>query len=91
MQILQAGITWKQCANVPTGLSGGITTVISGKVYCGGVTYGDGDYIIYCYEPSQDKWTTLPPLPVKYFGLSQINGKVIAISWGTEEEYRESN
>ena len=37
------------------------------------------NYIIYCYDPSQDKWTTLPPLPVKWFGLSQVNGKLVAV------------
>ena len=37
------------------------------------------NYIIYCYHPSQDKWTTLPPLPVRYFGLGQINGKLVAV------------
>ena len=36
-------------------------------------------YIVYCYDPSQDKWTTLPPLPVSYFGLGQINGKLVAV------------
>ena len=36
-------------------------------------------YIIYCYDPSQDKWTTLPPLPVKRFGLGQVNGKLVAV------------
>ena len=24
----------------------------------------DDEYIVYCYDPSQDKWTTLPPLSV---------------------------
>ena len=36
-------------------------------------------YIVYCYDPSQDKWTTLPPLPVRWFGLGQVNGKLVAI------------
>ena len=78
-QVLQANITWKQCANLLIGLSGGVTTVIGGKLYCGGVTYGDGDYIVYCYDPSQDKLTTLPPLPVRYFGLGQVNSKLVAV------------
>ena len=26
-----------------------------------------------------NQWTTLPPLPVKWFGLGQINGKVVAV------------
>ena len=40
--------------------------------------YSD-NYIIYCYDPSQDKWTTLPPLPVVGFGLGQVNGKLVAV------------
>ena len=36
-------------------------------------------YNVYCYDPSQDNWTTLPPLPVNYFGLGQVNGKVVAV------------
>ena len=39
----------------------------------------DDDYIVYCYDPSQDNWTTLPPLPVRYFGLGQVNGKLVAV------------
>ena len=39
----------------------------------------DKRYIVYCYDPSQNKWTTLPPLPVKWFGLGQVNGKLVAI------------
>ena len=59
----------------------GKTTVINGKVYCGGGGTNDSNdsYIIYCYDPSQDKWTTLPPLPVRGFGLGQVNGKLVAV------------
>ena len=58
----------------------GRTVVINGKVYCAGVTGFDAtEYIVYCYDPSQDEWSTLLPLPVKYFGLGQVSGKLIAI------------
>ena len=40
---------------------------------------GDDDHTVYCYDPSQDKWTSLPLLPVKYFGLGQVNGKLVAV------------
>ena len=43
------------------------------------MTDDDDKYIIYCYDPSQDKWTTLPPLPVRYFGLGQVDGKLVAV------------
>ena len=56
------------------------TTVINGKVYCGGSTAADDDdYIVFCYDPSQDNWTTLPPLLVRHFGLGQLNGKLVAV------------
>ena len=47
-------------------------------------------YIIYCYDSSQDKWTTLPPLPVKWFGLGQVNGKLVAVG-GVKGDYSETN
>ena len=54
--------------------------VIDGKVYFGGgVGGGDIENIVVCYDPSQDNWTTLPPLPVRLFGLGQINGKLVAV------------
>ena len=44
------------------------------------MTYDDDcDYIVYCYDPSQDNWTTLPTLPVRWFGLGQVNGKLVAV------------
>ena len=76
------GITWEECAQLPYCHGGGQSTVIDGKVYCGGGgTGGDrrSEYIVYCYDPSRDNWTTLPPLSVKYFGLGQINGKLVAV------------
>ena len=79
-QVVQASITWKQCADLPTKLSYGKSTIINGKVYCGGWTDDyDYQYNVYCYDPSQDNWTTLPPLPVRWFGLGQVNGKVVAV------------
>ena len=66
-----------------------------GKVYCGGENNsvsknrGEGEYIVYCYDPSQDKWTTLPPLPVRNFGLGQVNGELVAV--GGEKKTKGKN
>ena len=51
----------------------------------------DNEYIIYCYDPSQDKWTTLPPLPVRWFGLGQINGKLVAVGGMKRSTGNETN
>ena len=86
---IQSSITWKQCAELPTKLSSGQTTVINGKVYCGGRADNDDSYNVYCYDPSQDKWTTLPPLPVKWFGLGQVNSKLVAV--GGVKDYEDTD
>ena len=74
--------------------------VINGKVYCGGGVTGDNDddgdaddskYIIYRYDPSQDNWTTLPPLPVRRFGLGQVNGKIVAVGGLKKSDSRATN
>jgi N-acetylneuraminic acid mutarotase len=60
---------------------------MDGKVYYGGgETVADESensycYLVQCYDPSQDKWTTLSQLrlPVRYFGLGQIDGHLVAI------------
>ena len=47
-QVVQANITWKQCKELPVKFSSGKSTVINGKVYCGGGdTDRDGEYTVY--------------------------------------------
>ena len=68
------------------------TTIINGKVYCGGATDDDDNrYIVYCYDLSQDKWTTLPPLPVSWFGLGQVNGKLVAVGGRKKSTWKATN
>ena len=54
------------------------------------MTHDDDAHIVYCYDPSQDKWTTLPPLPVKRFGLGQVNGKLVAVG-GVKKDNKKTN
>ena len=80
--MLGASITWKQCAALLKEITIGKTTVINGMVHCGGGgTYSRDtmDYVIFCYDLVQDKWATLPPLSVKWFGVGQVNGKLVAV------------
>lgn len=63
-------------------MNSGSATIINGKVYYGGglttsLSKDDdiADNIVYCYDPTLDSWTPLPPLPVKLFSLGQINNE----------------
>ena len=62
-------------------MSYGCTTIISSKIYYGGgwVLNDDNMYNVYRYDLLSRNWTTLPRLPVRYFGLGQVNGKLVAI------------
>ena len=51
----------------------------------------DDKYIVYCYDPSQDNWTTLPPLPVRWFGLGQVNGKLVSVGGRKKSDGRATN
>ena len=84
MQPIQQNITWKQCADLPIPASLGQTTVIDGKVYFGGFITGrvEEGCNVYCYDPSQDTWNTLPPLPVWWFGLGQVKKQLVAVGGG---------
>ena len=82
-QVVQANLSWTSCSDLPTKLSEGKATIIDKMVYCGGGTT-DGDdeeseYIVYSYNLTQDKWTTLPPLPVRIFGLGHVLGKLVSV------------
>ena len=76
--------------------SRGTSTVFNGKVYYGGgrsymyLENSKDEYSVYWYDPSQNKWTTLPPLPVKWFGLGQVSGKLVAVG-GKEEQNKISS
>ena len=78
---MQAKITWKQCTDLPMNASLGQTTVINNKVYYGGFDTGtyEDECTVFCYDPSQDTWSTLPPLPAKWFGLGQVRGQLVAV------------
>lgn len=80
-QNITAHFSWKEEKYLPERISGGQAVVVGGKIYCGGQASKNS---IYCYEPLQDTWTILPPLPVALFGVGQINGRLFAVG-GTQE------
>ena len=67
--------------------------MIDGNIYRGGVNTdrATDEYLVYCYDQSQDNWTTLPPLPVRRFGLGQVNGQLVAIGGLKKSDDRPTN
>ncbi len=59
-------------------MSRGKAVTINDKVYYGG-GFDDDDYCVHCYELPQDVWSTLPRLPVCYFGLGEVKGELVAV------------
>ena len=70
---------------------GAKTAVINGMVYVGGTVTAEDDCHVHMnlvckYDPVKDEWTTLPPAPVRGFGVGQLNGKLIIVGGETERE-----
>ena len=69
--------------------------VFGNKAYCGG-GWQDSLFTtrmvfnVFCYNLVEENWTTLPPLPVRRFGLGQVSGKLVAVG-GLKHESMPSN
>ena len=60
--------------------------VIRGIVYVGGgVALSDNDYLIQQYSPTDDRWYTLPPAPVYWFGMAELNGQLEIVGGRTRQ------
>ncbi len=73
-------------------MSGGLAITINGKVYYGGGACDGVDdmFYVHCYDPPQDFWSTLPRLPVCYFGLGEVKGELVAVG-GRDPSRSKSN
>ena len=46
----------------------------------------DDDYLIQQYSPTDDRWYTLPPAPVYYFGMGELNGQLVIVGGMTRQD-----
>ena len=79
-------LSWSECASIPVGMRLTTTTVINGRVYVGGMS---ADYDNWCVKNAYDqvaKWNTLPPTPVKGFGIGSLNGKLVMVGGVYKDE-----
>ena len=60
--------------------------MIRGIVYVsGGVTFSNNDYLIQQYSPTTDTWYTLPPAPVCWFGMEELNEQLVIVGGRTRQ------
>ena len=62
-------------------MCGAQAIVIDGIVYVGGGGCDNdaNDCIVCSYHPVDDKWSTLPPSPVIWFGVGQVSGQLVLV------------
>ena len=55
--------------------------MIRGIVYVGGgdTRSANDCYLIQQYSPTDDRWSTLPPAPVYWFGMGELNGQLVVV------------
>lgn len=79
----QTRVTWKKCADLPVSMVSGQTVVIGDKVYV------SIDERVFRYCLPEDFWNSLPDCPVRWFGMGQLDERVLAI--GGELDYSTTN
>ena len=68
-------------ADLPVAMSDHHIVRIGSTIYCGGGYTGkiDTERQVFQYNPKQDTWSQLPICPTVYFGLTQLDGKLITV------------
>ena len=78
---------WQKYRDIPTVTSCAQAVVIRGIVYVGGgdTSSHDDGYLIQQYSSTDDRWSTLPPAPVCYFGMGELNGQLVILGGNTRQ------
>ena len=68
-------------ADLPVAMSEHHIVRIGSTIYCGGGYTGNIDTArqVFQYNPKQDTWSQLPICPTVYFGLTQLDGKLVTV------------
>lgn len=79
----QNTFTWKRDANMPVGMHSAHGLLLDDKLYLGGGDTRDPmtDRVVYEYDVNGvvRKWTPLPPAPVAYFAMAEVNKSLTLI------------
>ena len=76
-------------ANLPVVMSQHHIVRIGSTIYCGGGLAGgiDKSRQVFKYSPNQDTWSQLPICPTIYFGLTQLDGKLVTVGGSRIDQF----
>ena len=85
-------IKWEEGAPAPVGRSGHTAVWLNGLVYVGGGFEGGvrGSYIINCYDPVNNSWSSPINTPYCNFAMTTLNNKLL-IAGGQDKSYKKTN
>ena len=86
-------IKWKEGASAPVGGYGHTAVWLNGLVYVGGgypETLSMGSYIINCYNPVTNAWTSPIDVPCCFFAMTALNNNLL-IAGGQDKSYKRTN
>ena len=85
-------IKWEEGAPAPVGGNGHSAVCLNGLVYVGGGydTSGMGSYIINCYDPVSNSWTSPIHTSYCFFAITALNDNLL-IAGGQDKGYTRTN
>ena len=85
-------IKWKEGAPAPVGRHAHTAVWLNGLVYVGGgnETGYRPSYIINCYDPVNNSWSSLINTPYCFFAMTKLNNKLL-IAGGMDRSYNVTN
>ncbi len=76
-------LQWRRCADLPVGMRSAQAVLVGGNVCIGGGDTVGNSHLLFQYDRGRDGWATLPPCPVRWFGLGQFKGHIITVGGRT--------
>ena len=79
-------IKWKEGASAPVGGYGHTAVWLNELVYVGGgfsEISSIGSYIINCYNPTTNSWTSPIDVPYCFFTVTVLNNSLATYCWGS--------
>ena len=84
-------IKWEEGAPAPVGRDGHTAVWLNGLVYVGGgFETGGASYIINCYDPVNNSWSSPINTPYCLFAMTTLNNKLL-IAGGRDKSYKTTN